>query len=399
MKILYSHRIRSRDGQSVHLEAMVAALRAAGHEVRVVGPSGYAAAALGESSRAVDALRRFLPGWVGELAELAYAIPAAWRLDRAAVEFRPDVIYERANLFHLAGTLTAARRRLPLLLEVNAPLAEERAQFGNLSLKRLARAAERWVWRRASWVLPVTEVLAGHVQAGGVPRARITVVPNGIHLEEFPEAVPAPPSEEAGRDIVLGFVGFVRDWHGLDRVLRAIAFWQGPQRLVLRIVGDGPARPGLEALARELGIEDRLHFTGLAAREEVPGLVAGFDVALQPAAVPYACPLKVLEYMAAGCAIIAPDQANLRELLDDGRTALLFDPADADAMWRAVLELARDPTRRRALGSAARADILTRGLTWADHARRVARLAEEAQPRRAAGPAREAAALDGKVRP
>jgi len=386
MRILYSHRIRSRDGQSVHLEAMVAALRAAGHEVLVVGPAGYATEGLGGSSRAVDALRRFLPGWVGELAELAYAGPAAWRLDRAAAAFRPDAIYERANLFHLAGALVAARRNLPLLLEVNAPLAEERARFGKLSLKRLAYALERLVWHRASRVLPVTEVLAGHVQAGGVPRARITVVPNGIHPEDFPAA---PPRGDAA-ELVLGFVGFVRDWHGLDRVLRAVAFWQGPTRLRLRIVGDGPARPGLEALARELGIEDRLDFTGLAARDAVPGLVAGFDVALQPAAVPYACPLKVLEYMAAGCAIVAPDQRNLRELLEHGRTALLFDPADPDAMWRAVLELARNPARRRALGAAARAEITARGLTWADHARRVVRLAEEAA--RPAAPARAAAA-------
>jgi glycosyltransferase involved in cell wall biosynthesis len=396
MRLLYSHRIRSRDGQSVHLEAMVAALRAAGHEVRVVGPAGYAEAALGESSRAVDALRRFLPGWVGELAELAYALPATWKLDRAAAEFRPDVIYERANLFHLAGTLTAMRRRLPLLLEVNAPLAEERARFGKLSLKRLAHAAERFVWRRASRVLPVTEVLADHVQAGGVPRARISVVPNGIHLEDFSATA---RTDAPGGEVVLGFVGFVRDWHGMDRVLRAIAFWQGKQRLVLRIVGDGPARPGLEALARELGIEDRLHFTGLASREAVPALVAGFDVALQPAAVPYACPLKVLEYMAAGCAIVAPDQPNLRELLEDGRTAILFDPADADAMWRAVLDLAREPWRRRALGAAARADIQARGLTWADHARRVVRLAEEAQARTAAGPAPATPTLAGKARP
>lgn len=391
MKILYSHRIRSRDGQAVHLEAMVAALRAAGHEVLVVGPAGFAQASLGESSRAVDALRRFLPGWIGELAEIAYVFPATWRLYGAAAAFQPDVIYERANLFHLAGTLTAARRKLPLLLEVNAPLAEERARFGNLSLQRLAHAAERFVWRRATRVLPVTEVLAGHVIAGGVPRARITVVPNGIHLEEFP-----PPAEATAprQEITLGFVGFVRDWHGLDRVLRAIAWWQGPQRLMLRIVGDGPARPGLEALAQELGIADRLHFTGLAEREAVPGLVAGFDIALQPAAVPYACPLKVLEYMAAGCAIVAPDQPNLRELLEDGRTAALFDPADPDAMWRSVLELARDGEKRRALGAAARADILTRGLTWNDHARRVAQMAEEARHRPATGRAPGAARLE-----
>lgn len=374
MKILYSHRIRSRDGQSVHLEAMVAALRAAGHDVLVVGPAEFAGAALGSSSRMVDVLRQRLPGWVGELAEIAYAVPAAWRLNRAAAIFRPDVIYERANLFHFAGAVTSWRLGLPLLLEVNSPMAEERARFGGLSLRRLAEIAERFVWRRATHVLPVTAVLARHVAAAGVPLERITVVPNGIDLAEFPPG----SGEAANTEIVLGFVGFLRDWHGMDGVLRAVAAWEGRPGLALHIVGDGPARPGLEKLAAELGIADRLCFTGLASRAAIPEWIAGFDIALQPAAVPYACPLKVLEYMAAGRAIVAPDQPNLRELLEHGRTALLFDPRDPDGMWRAVLALARDAVLRHALGDAARADVQRRGLTWEAHARRVVSLAEMA---------------------
>ncbi|PZW46768.1 glycosyltransferase involved in cell wall biosynthesis [Humitalea rosea] len=374
MKILYSHRIRSRDGQSVHLEAMVAALRAAGHEVRVVGPAGFATTGLGEDSRMVALIRRLLPAWVGELAELAYALPASWRLDRAAAAFHPDVIYERANLFHFAGALVAWRRGLPLLLEVNAPLAQERARFGGLALRRIAAAGERFVWRRATRVLPVTAVLAKHIVAAGVPVSRIAVVPNGIDPRDFP---PAPARPEGG-EIVLGFIGFLRDWHGLDALLRGIAGWKGEPRMVLQIVGDGPARPGLERLAAELGIADRLRFTGLAARTAVPGLIAGFDIALQPAAVAYACPLKVLEYMAAGRAILAPDQANLRELLEHGSTGLLFDPRHPEAFWANVLLLARNAELRRGLGEAARAAILRRDLTWSGHARRVVALATEA---------------------
>lgn len=388
MRILYSHRIRSRDGQSVHLEAMVAALRQAGHEVLVIGPADFAGAAMGESSRMVDALRRHLPGWIGELAEIAYAVPASLRLLRAARRFRPDVIYERANLFHFAGCVTAAWHRLPLLVEVNSPLAEERARFSGLSLKRLAAFAERFVWRRADHVLPVTAVLGRMVQAAGVPEARITVVPNGIDLADFP-----PPAEASRRaEITLGFIGFLRDWHGMDQVLRAVASWRHKLPVALHIVGDGPARPGLEALARELGIEDRLRFTGIAPRDAVPGLIGGFDIALQPAAVPYACPLKVLEYMAAGRAIVAPDQPNLRELLTHDRTAILFDPDDPDGMWRAVILLALDAERREELGEAARAEVLSRGLTWEAHARRVVQLARAALPPGAAQPQETAAA-------
>lgn len=374
MRILYSHRIQSRDGQGVHLDSMVAALRAQGHEVRVVGPSAYEEASLGGENRTVAALRRVLPRAAAELAEFAYSIPAYVRLARAAAEFRPDAVYERYNLFYLSGAALARRRGLPFLVEVNAPLAEERSQFGGLRLRRLARWTERVVWRAADRVLPVTEVLAGHVAAAGVPRGRIVVVPNGIDLAEFPEPAPALPERD---ELVLGFVGFVRPWHGLDAVIRAIAAWPGPTRLALTVVGEGPARPGLERLAAELGIAGRVRFTGLAERHAIPGLIGGFDVALQPASVPYASPLKVFEYMAAGRAIVAPDQPNLREVLEHERTALLFDPAREGAMWAAVERLMSDPALRARLGAAARAEIMTRDLTWAGNAQRAVALAAE----------------------
>lgn len=380
MRILYSHRIQSRDGQGVHLDSMVAALRAQGHEVKVVGPSSYEQADLGGESRLISRIRALLPGAVGELAELAYTLPATRRLDRAAAEFRPDVIYERYNLFFLSGAQVARRRKLPFLVEVNAPLAEERARFGNLRLKRLGHWSEAFVWGAADRVLPVTAVLAEHVIAAGVPRERIVVVPNGIDLEEFPD--PAPLAPDAGRRVTLGFVGFVREWHGLDAVVRGIAAWQGEPGLALTVVGEGPARPGLEVLATELKIADRVRFTGLAKREAIPGLVASFDIALQPASVPYASPLKVFEYMAAGRAIVAPDQPNIREVLEHERTALLFDPKAPGAMWAALHRLAGDAALRARLGAAARAEVIARDLTWAGNARRAVALAEAEIARR-----------------
>ncbi|TPG61405.1 glycosyltransferase family 1 protein [Roseomonas nepalensis] len=373
MRILYSHRIGSRDGQGVHLEEMVAAMRAEGHEVRLVGPSFYGQGGWGGESRAVGLARRLLPGWAAEGAELAYNIPAYRQLARAAAEFRPDVIYERANLYFLAGAMLARRLRLPYLLEVNAPLADERARHGNLRLARLAAAAERHTWRAADRVLPVTEVLADRIAREGVPRERITVIPNGIQLAHYPEPAPRPE----GGPLTLGFVGFIREWHGMDKVVAALATWRGEQALRLRVVGDGPARPGLEAQAASLGIADRVVFDGVVDHEAIPGLVAGFDIALQPAAVPYASPLKVFEYMAAGRAIVAPDQPNLREVLEDGRTALLFDPAREGSLWEAIARLAADPALRARLGAAARAEVLRRDLTWTGNARRVAALAEE----------------------
>lgn len=367
MRILYSHRIQSRDGQSVHVEELVHALRAEGHEVLVVGPGFYAQSDFGGESRMVAWLRRLLPGAAGELAELAYNLPAYRRLAKACDGFRPELIYERYNLYYLAGSWLARRRRLPLLLEVNAPLADERSRFGGLRLRRLAHALERRVWRAATLVLPVTAVLARSVAVAGVAPERIRVVQNGVVLERF--AGSAAQAEPAV--VTLGFVGFVRPWHGLDRVLHAIAAQPAGRPVGLTVIGDGPVRAELEALAASLGIAGRVHFTGLVAHDQVPARVAGFDIALQPQVVAYASPLKIFDYMAAGRAIVAPDQPNIREILEHERTALLFDPDRDGAMWDAVQRLIDDPALRLQLGRAARRELETRDYTWRGNARRI----------------------------
>ena len=372
MRILYSHRIQSRDGQSVHVEELVAALRALGHQVVVVGPGFYAHSGFGGDSRAVARLRRLLPGALGELAELAYNVPAYRRLARACRELRPELIYERYNLYYLAGAWLARRTKIPFFLEVNAPLAEERARHGNLKLRGPARMAEAHVWRAADCVLAVTEVLRGRVLAAGAAPARVRVVPNGVVLDRF---VPTPDTERFGP--VLGFVGFVRDWHGLDAVLRGMAEHPNPPAIFI-IVGEGPARPGLEALAATLGIAARVRFAGLVPHDRIPASVQGFDIALQPRVVDYASPLKIFDYMAAGRAIVAPDQPNIREILAHGHTALLFDPDRPGALWHAIARLLADPGLRARLGTAARAELERRDYTWRGNARRIVGWAGEA---------------------
>jgi glycosyltransferase involved in cell wall biosynthesis len=383
MRILYSHRIQSRDGQSVHLEAMVAALRADGHKVLVIGPGLYQQADFGGESRLVALIRARLPPLIGALAELAYNVPAAWRLRRAVRHFDPDMIYERYNLFHLAGTWFARRQRVPLFLEINAPLAEERTLFGGLGLRGLATRLEAYVWRSADKVLVVTGTLKRIVERAGVPGGLIEVVPNGINLAEYADL---PRREGRSDRVVLGFVGFVRDWHGLDTVIAAMAAAGDSVPVDLIAVGDGPARSDLERQAATLGLAGRVRFTGLQARERVPALIAGFDIALQPRVVEYASPLKIFEYMAAGRAIVAPDQENIREILRDGETALLFDPARPEAMWQAILRLAGSAALRQRLGSAARAEIVRRDYTWAGNARRVVGWARQSARRVAPTP-------------
>lgn len=381
MKILYHHRTASRDGQAVHIDEMIHALREAGHEVHVVAPSvgdDSAASGMGAEAGWVKGLRDRLPKALYELLELGYSLVAYRRLAAAARSFQPDVIYERYNLYLLAGLLLKWRLKLPLLLEVNAPLVDERMRFGGLGLPWLGRWAERLVWQGADVVLPVTRVLAGHVRARGVPDSRMVVIPNGINQSHFAQA-PAPAAAKAALGwpdaLVLGFTGFVRDWHGVDKVVRWLAGGSAPANARLLVVGDGPARADLEALARELGLAERVRFTGVVARDAVPAHVAAFDVALQPAVVPYASPLKLFEYLALGKAVVGPRQPNLEEVLTDGVNALLFDPQAPGALEASLDALCNDAALRARIAAGSAATIERLNLTWAGNAARVVKLA------------------------
>jgi glycosyltransferase involved in cell wall biosynthesis len=376
MRILYHHRIMSKDGQYVHVEEMVHALRELGHEVHIVGPAAVEKGDFGADAGIVALLKRVMPKALYELLELGYSLRDYPRLLHAVREFRPDGLYERYNLFFLSGVWLKRRLKLPMLLEINAPLYEERKRFNGIALDRLARWSERLAWRSADITLPVTEVLAGHVRAAGVPAARVQVVPNGIQPERF---AALPSRDEAKRALglagktVLGFTGFMREWHGLERVLERVAV-SGNRSLHVVFVGDGPARSGLKTRALSLDLADRVVFTGIVGRGEIGRYVAAFDIALQPAVVPYASPLKLFEYMACGCAIVAPATPNIREVLTHEENALLFDTCDDSGFALAVDRLVVDVALRVRLGEMARLTIARRRLTWRHNAERVTEL-------------------------
>ena len=374
MKILYHHRTASKDGQAVHIEELITALRELGHEVIVAAPAGTEDQAFGASHGWVSRIRAHLPKLVYELLELAYSVPAYMRMVKLVREHQPEVLYERYNLFLLSGIWLRRTHGMPMLLEVNSPLAPERAKYGGLALNRFAHWLENHVWRHADVVLPVTRVLAGYVERAGVAPGHIEVIPNGINEAHF-SAAPSPDEAKAalglGGKIVLGFTGFVRDWHGIDRVVSWMASKHKNDPIHLLIVGDGPARPALEAQARALGVSDRVTFTGLISRERIPETVAAFDVALQPAVTHYASPLKLFEYLALGKAVVAPNEPNLMEILDDDKNALLFDGKVDGAFESALERLVSDADLRGRLGQGARETIATRRLTWIENAKRV----------------------------
>jgi glycosyltransferase involved in cell wall biosynthesis len=178
---------------------------------------------------------------------------------------------------------------------------------------------------------------------------------------------------------MIRFTGFVRDWHGLDKVISMIATDSPESGRHLLEVGDGPARAALEAQADALESRHRVSFAGVIGRDEVARYVAAFDIAMQPAVVEYASPLKLFalklfEYLALGKAIIGPAQPNLMEILTDGQNAVLFDPKAVDGMAGAISKLTPDTALRQRVGKNARKTIDDKQLTWRENAARAVEL-------------------------
>ncbi len=381
-RILYHHRIRADDGQAVHVRELIAALRAAGHDVRecaLVEKTAVGAGAgdgeRGAAGRRGAAWQKLsLPRPAVEAMEIGYDRYGVRMLRRAADEFEPHFIYERHALHCAAGLAVATARRVPLLLEVNSPMTDEMERLGLLRFARRARSTERRVLAGADAVLPVTAVLRDRLVALGARAERCHVIANGAQPERYGEA-----ARRAGRALraalpqgtfVLGFVGFLRDWHRLDLALEVLAR-PGFEAVQLWVVGEGPALDGLRGRSRELGVEARLRCEGVVPAAALPAHLCAFDAALIPAINEYASPLKLFDSLAAGVATLAPDQANLREIIANGDNGLLFAPGDVEALAATLRALVDDPERTAAIGAAGRRRLIERGWTWSDNARRV----------------------------
>ncbi len=281
---------------------------------------------------------------------------------------RADLIYSRDEQTLLVLSLFKPRRRL--VYE-----AHQRAQG------RLGRWLQRQVVRRAGTIVTVTARLAVDLTALGADPGRVLVAHDGVRRARFaglPDRAAAraalgwPPGS-----FIIGYVGQLRTM-GMDK--GAAALVEAAARLegaALALVG-GPAAAAEALRARWLALgrpADRFVYAGQVAPERVPLHLAALDVGVLPFPwtehfAYYASPLKLFEYMAAGCAVVASDLPSLAEVVEDGETALLTPPGDVAALAAALRRLQADPALTARLAANAQARALA-AYTWDARARAI----------------------------
>jgi len=212
----------------------------------------------------------------------------------------------------------------------------------------------------------------------GVPPARVRVVHNGIDLVRLGRPDARGLRAELGiapDEVVIASVGSLIPRKGFDVLLRAFARVRAASpRTRLLVVGAGPERAALEALARELGLGDGALFLG--ERTDTGAIHRDAADLAALASREEALPLSVLEPMGFGRAVVATRVGGVAEAVEDGVSGLLVPPERPDALAEALLRLAVDTNLRRRIGEAGRARV-QRDFTLERNLERLCALYEE----------------------
>ena len=284
-----------------------------------------------------------------------------------------DLVWQHHELFHTAGSAVAAHFDAPRVEYVHAPIVWEARRWGVArrgSGPLLVRAGELPALRSADLVACVTDEVATELERMGVERDRIIVSPMGIDPERFDPSGIADddltPFDDLG-DFVVGWVGSMRRFHSIDLALDAVRLARRKGlRIGLVIAGDGQDRPRIEALVKEMALTDAVRLLGQISNDDVPALLASVDAAVITAGAAqefHYSPLKLREYLAMARPVAVPATGEITRLLDDGETAMLYEPGDSEGLAAGLVRLASDAELRERVGAAGRALVMRTG-TW-----------------------------------
>jgi glycosyltransferase involved in cell wall biosynthesis len=264
-----------------------------------------------------------------------------------------------------------------------ARLAGTRAVLSSQRAHRSLNSKMRWKLLRATdrmvdAIVVNCESMRRHLmEQEGIDAARIRLCYNGIDTERFHPAPRTRPQELREASAIVGVVCVLRPEKDLITLQKAFALVAASHPgLRLVIVGSGPERDRLLENARELGIEAQSHF--VPATADVTSWLHAIDIFVLPS-LSEALSNSLMEAMGCGCAVIASDTGGNPELVEHGKTGLIFRPGDAEDLARQIESLVESEPCRRRLADAAAARI-RESFSVESSALRMAEIYEEFAP-------------------
>ena len=290
-----------------------------------------------------------LPG----MGEIALMRQVEKRLLEVVDRNRPDILHAHSPVLNAIPALRVGKRAgIPVVYEVRAFWEDAAVDHGTTregSLRyRLTRRLETYALKHADHVFTICEGLRSDIAARGIPADKITVIPNAVDIDAFdPGGEPdAALKEKLGLSgsTVIGFIGSFYAYEGLDLLVEALPLILARSPAVkLLLVGGGPQDAALKAQVADLGLQDKVAFTGRVPHDEVQRYYDLVDVLAYPRhsmrLTELVTPLKPLEAMAQGRLLVASDVGGHKELIRHGETGMLFKAGSAQALTDTIIDL------------------------------------------------------------
>jgi glycosyltransferase involved in cell wall biosynthesis len=282
-----------------------------------------------------------------------------------------DVVHYRNIWDGLSVAQNKKKFGYKTLFEVNGlPSIELKYHYPGLDPDLLLKIKEQEIatLHLSDMIICPSNVTRDYIASLGLNRKLVTVIPNGVSASDFS---PSPLPMRGERVPVLLYIGTLADWQGLDIVVKALPKILEQRAVRLQIVGRGRSRQRkiLAKQIRKLGIEDHVIVQPAVPHHEIPALIASADICVAPLGLndrnvtQGACPIKVLEYMAAGRPLLASNMPIVRELVREDMDALLFSPSDPDDLASQALALLNDFELSKRLAQSASERALSK-FTW-----------------------------------
>ncbi|MGI6147925.1 MAG: glycosyltransferase family 4 protein [Limnochordia bacterium] len=292
--------------------------------------------------------RQFFTVDIGDGLNLRADLRAACEVRRLVRQHRPHVVHShglKAALVTGLG-LSLYPKRPPLVFTVHNNLPSPERSYH----RAIYRLVHRRLLRSFDMVITVSDAVRDQLLEYTSP-SRVITIRNGIPVERFGRYPRTAARAELGLSEgcrVVGLVARLIAGKGINTALEAASLLTKiiPD-LHIVIVGDGPERARLESYAAALGLGSSVHFLGW--REDVPALMAGWDVFILPSRSE-GFSLSVLEAMASGLPVVVSDLACMREAVVSGKGGYLTRPGDAPELAAAILNVLRDNRRASQMG-------------------------------------------------
>lgn len=290
------------------------------------------------------------------------------------------VIYQRHSVFNASGVILASKFNVPLILEVNNSEVWAKKNWSRLFFEKLATKIENFALQNADVIGVVSEVTKNQIKDFCENESKIVINPNGVDPENFsPDVDGNQIKKELKLEnyFVVGFIGTFSRWHGVETLFdAAVKVIEQNDKIKFLLIGDGNLKSNLELKTHQLGLDEKIIFTGIIPHDRAPEYLAACDVLVSPhlgfedGTKFFGSPTKLFEYMAMGKPIIASDLEQIGEIIQNEINGLKFSPGNVDQLVKCIFQLFEDPDLRARLGKKAREDVI-QNYTWKQNAYRV----------------------------